>query len=57
MQTLVLAKKVCDENRKNKTKIKMTGASDKLIREKRVQRRIIEQRQKQHFIIEDIDSL
>ena len=35
MQTLVHCKKVCDENQRNKQrKIKMTGASDKLIREK-----------------------
>ena len=32
MQTLELAKKVCDENGKKQIKLKMTGASHKLIR-------------------------
>ena len=59
MQTLVLAKKVCDENQKKQTNKdkKTTGALCKLSQGSERGRRLLKQGLMDHFIIGDIDSV
>ena len=62
MQTLVLAKKVCNEKRKKETnkqrKIKkMTGALYKLSQRSERRRLSLKQGVMDHFIVGDIDSV
>ena len=57
-QTLVLAKKVCDEKRKKETKIKKTtGALYKLSQRSERRRLPLKQGVLDHFIVGDIDSV
>ena len=60
MQTLVLAKKVCDENRKNKQTNKdkkTTGTLCKLSQGSERGRRLPKQGLMDHFIVGDINSV
>ena len=58
MQTLVLVKKVCDENRNKQTKIKKTtGALYKLSQRSERGRLSLKQGLMDYFIVGDIDSV
>ena len=59
MQTSVLGKKVCDENRKKQRKKdkKTTGALYNLSQRSERRRRSLKQGLMDHFIVGDIDSV